>query len=140
MNKNKVGNIELLNASKENSLMVGLDTYHRAMSNLNNANLQWLNLVCLKKGKSETKFLYKQFDRCMDAAYGSLIDALSCLCYLHDTNNLTNTGISVVEGTFEFCMAKKNLRPIIKRACKKNKHSTLNNLYKKYKKKVKVEK
>lgn len=138
MSKKKVTNKELLDAVKDNSLTIAVQTYYEAIRNLNKVNIEWIKLASSKHSKSEEEFLNKKFDQTSDSAYGSVVDALSLLTYLYDTNNLTYSGKSVVKGVFKYCMSKKDLRPIIERACEKNKRSSLNNLYKKYKNKVKV--
>lgn len=138
MSKNKINNKDLLNAIRDNSLMIGINTYYQAIRNLNKVNIELTKLTCGKHTKSEEEFLNKQFDNISDSAYGSVVDALSQLTYLYDTNNLTYSGRSVVRAVFKYCMSKKDLRPIIERACKKSKKCSLYNLYKRYKKKVKV--
>lgn len=130
---------EVLNAINTNTFMVALNTYHVAYNELNKADLQWIGLATRNNTKkSDLKFLNCTIDNTMEALYGSVIDALSHLVLLYETNRLTKSDRYTVEAIFKHNMSRKISRKIIKRACSKSKRSCLNNLYKRYKSKVKI--
>ena len=139
MSKERIKNQDIVNSIKTNNFMVALSTYRRAMLELNKTSTEWIKISTRKNNKSDLEFLEKKYDSSIDSAYSCIVDALSDLCYLYEVNELTNAGKYAVKSVFKFCMSKKDLRPIIKRACKKSKKCSMNKLYKKYKNKIKVE-
>lgn len=97
INKNR----ELLDAINTNTFIVALSTYHTAYNELNKANMHWAGLATrTNTRKSDLEFLNNTIDSVEEALCGSVIDALSYLVLLYETNRLTKSDRYTVEDIF----------------------------------------